>query len=53
MGSGANKVLLTSNGDEISQNIAFHLFKQGCRLRICFVLSFKFNSLEAKGNVTK
>ncbi|KAI5558580.1 hypothetical protein BDE02_17G052700 [Populus trichocarpa] len=32
MGSGANKVLLTSNGDEISQNIAFHLFKQGCRL---------------------
>jgi hypothetical protein len=29
------------------------LFKQGCRLRICFVLSFKFNSLEAKGNVTK
>ncbi|KAB5516238.1 hypothetical protein DKX38_026886 [Salix brachista] len=32
MGSGANKVLLTSNGDWISQNIAFHLVKQGCRL---------------------
>uniref|UniRef100_A0A6N2L8X8 Uncharacterized protein n=1 Tax=Salix viminalis TaxID=40686 RepID=A0A6N2L8X8_SALVM len=32
MGSGANKVLLTSNGDGISQNIAFHLVKQGCRL---------------------
>ncbi|KAH8483901.1 hypothetical protein H0E87_028350 [Populus deltoides] len=32
MGSGANKVLLTSNGDEVSQNIAFHLVQQGCRL---------------------
>ncbi|XP_011000966.1 PREDICTED: carbonyl reductase [NADPH] 2-like isoform X2 [Populus euphratica] len=32
MGSGVKKVLLTSNGDEISQNIAFHLVKQGCRL---------------------
>ncbi|KAJ6734599.1 F28J7.36 PROTEIN [Salix purpurea] len=32
MGSGAKKVLLTSNGDGISQNIAFHLVKQGCRL---------------------
>lgn len=26
------RVLLTSNGDEISENIAFHLAKQGCRL---------------------
>ncbi|KAF9663542.1 hypothetical protein SADUNF_Sadunf17G0062200 [Salix dunnii] len=32
MGSRAYKVLLTSNGDGISQNIAFHLVKQGCRL---------------------
>ncbi|KAJ6298802.1 hypothetical protein OIU76_019878 [Salix suchowensis] len=32
MGSGVKKVLLTSNGDEVSQNIAFHLVKQGCRL---------------------
>ncbi|KAA8548249.1 hypothetical protein F0562_004490 [Nyssa sinensis] len=26
------KVLLTSNGDDISQNVAHHLAKQGCRL---------------------
>ncbi|KAI4350493.1 hypothetical protein L6164_004944 [Bauhinia variegata] len=26
------RVLLTSNGDEISQSIAYHLAKQGCRL---------------------
>lgn len=35
MGSGVKKVLLTSNGDEVSQNIAFHLVKQGCRLSFC------------------
>uniref|UniRef100_A0A1J3JDN0 3-oxoacyl-[acyl-carrier-protein] reductase FabG n=1 Tax=Noccaea caerulescens TaxID=107243 RepID=A0A1J3JDN0_NOCCA len=28
----AKKVLMTSNGDEVSRNIAFHLAKHGCRL---------------------
>lgn len=32
MATPSKKVLLTSNGDEISQNIAFHLAKQGCWL---------------------
>ncbi|XP_010550219.1 PREDICTED: carbonyl reductase [NADPH] 2 [Tarenaya hassleriana] len=32
MENPAKKVLLTSNGDGISRNIAFHLAKQGCRL---------------------
>ncbi|QCD80583.1 3-dehydrosphinganine reductase [Vigna unguiculata] len=32
MEKSGKKVLLTSNGDEISQGIAFHLAKQGCRL---------------------
>ncbi|KAF3435264.1 hypothetical protein FNV43_RR22351 [Rhamnella rubrinervis] len=32
MGSPGKKILLTSNGDEISQNLAFHLAKRGCRL---------------------
>nr|AFK34907.1 unknown [Lotus japonicus] len=30
--SGNKSVLLTSNGDEISQGIAFHLVQRGCRL---------------------
>ncbi|KAA3455875.1 putative oxidoreductase YohF-like [Gossypium australe] len=32
MENEAKKVLLTSNGDEISVNIALHLAKRGCRL---------------------
>ncbi|GKV53144.1 hypothetical protein SLEP1_g59684 [Rubroshorea leprosula] len=32
MGSQGKKVLLTSNGDEISESIALHLVKRGCRL---------------------
>ncbi|KAF8399993.1 hypothetical protein HHK36_015866 [Tetracentron sinense] len=32
MENPAKKVLLTSNGDEISKNIAYHLAKRGCRL---------------------
>lgn len=32
MQNPVKKVLLTSNGDDISQNLAFHLAKQGCRL---------------------
>ncbi|KDP46262.1 hypothetical protein JCGZ_10102 [Jatropha curcas] len=32
MENPVKKVLLTSNGDEISQNIALHLAKRGCRL---------------------
>ncbi|XP_031263847.1 uncharacterized protein LOC116122067 [Pistacia vera] len=32
MESPVKKVLLTSDGDEISRNIAFHLAKRGCRL---------------------
>ncbi|KAF7801731.1 levodione reductase [Senna tora] len=32
MGSIGKRVLLTSSGDEISQSIAFHLAKRGCRL---------------------
>ncbi|OVA09579.1 Glucose/ribitol dehydrogenase [Macleaya cordata] len=32
MANRAKKVLLTSNGNEISQNIAYHLVKRGCRL---------------------
>ncbi|KAK2661438.1 hypothetical protein Ddye_000012 [Dipteronia dyeriana] len=32
MGNPVKKVLLTSDGDEISLNIAFHLAKRGCRL---------------------
>ncbi|GMY13053.1 3-oxoacyl-[acyl-carrier-protein] reductase FabG [Fagus crenata] len=32
METPGKKVLLTSNGDEISENIAFHLAKRGCRL---------------------
>lgn len=32
MGSAGKKVLLISNGDEISQSTAYHLAKQGCRL---------------------
>lgn len=32
MENQAKKVLLTSNGDEISVNIALHLVKRGCRL---------------------
>lgn len=29
---GGKRILITSNGDEISRNIAFHLAKCGCRL---------------------
>lgn len=32
MESQGKRVLLTSNGDEISENIALHLVKRGCRL---------------------
>ncbi|XP_030515617.2 3-oxoacyl-[acyl-carrier-protein] reductase FabG [Rhodamnia argentea] len=32
MASAAKRVLLTSNGDEISVNVALHLAKRGCRL---------------------
>ncbi|KAL2338442.1 hypothetical protein Fmac_012888 [Flemingia macrophylla] len=32
MEKATKRVLLTSNGDEISQGIVFHLAKQGCRL---------------------
>ncbi|CAN1154057.1 Levodione reductase [Linum perenne] len=32
MATPAKKVLLTSNGDEVSQSIAFQLAKNGCRL---------------------
>ncbi|XP_052727557.1 uncharacterized protein LOC108340889 isoform X2 [Vigna angularis] len=32
MEKSGKKVLLTSNGDEVSQGIVFHLAKQGCRL---------------------
>ncbi|KAF1865889.1 hypothetical protein Lal_00033347 [Lupinus albus] len=32
MENTSKRVLLTSNGDDISQGIAFHLAKQGCRL---------------------
>ncbi|KAL9454413.1 hypothetical protein AB3S75_009910 [Citrus x aurantiifolia] len=32
MENQAKRVLLTSDGDEISKNIAFHLAKRGCRL---------------------
>ncbi|KAJ8752469.1 hypothetical protein K2173_004757 [Erythroxylum novogranatense] len=32
MDNKTKKVLLTSNGDQVSQNIAFQLAKQGCRL---------------------
>lgn len=32
MEKATKRVLLTSNGDDISQAIAFHLAKQGCRL---------------------
>ncbi|PIA51054.1 hypothetical protein AQUCO_01100109v1 [Aquilegia coerulea] len=32
MGSSPKKVLITSNGDNISLNIAYHLSKRGCRL---------------------
>ncbi|CAK9175136.1 unnamed protein product [Ilex paraguariensis] len=32
MENSPKKVLLTSNGDEISHNIAYHLAKRGCRL---------------------
>lgn len=31
METPGKKVLLTSSGDEISKNIAFHLAKRGCR----------------------
>jgi hypothetical protein len=34
METPGKKVLLTSNGDEISENIAFHLAKRGCRLSL-------------------
>ncbi|KAF7819402.1 levodione reductase-like [Senna tora] len=30
--AGGKRVLLTSNGDQISQSIAFHLAKHGCRV---------------------
>ncbi|KAL5071271.1 hypothetical protein RYX36_022158 [Vicia faba] len=32
MANSSKRVLLTSNGDDISHGIAFHLAKQGCRL---------------------
>nr|DAD30513.1 TPA_asm: hypothetical protein HUJ06_009364 [Nelumbo nucifera] len=32
MENPVKKVLLTSNGDEISQNIAYHLVNRGCRV---------------------
>ncbi|OIW11826.1 hypothetical protein TanjilG_14638 [Lupinus angustifolius] len=32
MENSSKRVLLTSNGDDVSQGIAFHLAKQGCRL---------------------
>lgn len=32
MGGTVKKVLVTSNGDEISRNIAYHLVQRGCRV---------------------
>ncbi|XP_057983627.1 uncharacterized protein LOC131168313 isoform X2 [Malania oleifera] len=32
MENHVKKVLITSNGDEISQNVAYHLAKRGCRI---------------------
>lgn len=34
------KVLLTSNGDDVSLNIAFHLAKYGCRSVLRFLHCF-------------
>lgn len=39
MENQAKRVLLTSDGDEISKNIAFHLAKRGCR----FYLNSRIN----------
>lgn len=41
MGSPGKKVLLTSNGDEISQNLAFHLAQRGCRFTLKLVESLE------------
>ncbi|KAG4930098.1 hypothetical protein JHK86_047059 [Glycine max] len=46
MEKSGKRVLLTSNGDDISQGIAFHLVKQGCRL----VLLGDQNSLRSIAN---
>ncbi|KAL7257137.1 hypothetical protein ACSBR1_010965 [Camellia fascicularis] len=32
------KVLLTSNGDDVSLNIAHHLAKRGCRSHLCVLV---------------
>lgn len=38
MENQGKRVLVTSNGDEISSNIAFHLAKRGCRFVFLFLL---------------
>ncbi|EOY02842.1 NAD(P)-binding Rossmann-fold superfamily protein isoform 1 [Theobroma cacao] len=51
MENQAKKVLLTSNGDEISMNIALHLAKRGCRLVLmgneCCLRSVKDNIMDS------
>ncbi|XVF57762.1 hypothetical protein PTKIN_Ptkin07bG0008000 [Pterospermum kingtungense] len=51
----AKKVLLTSNGDEISVNIALHLAKRGCRLVLmgneCCLWSVREKIVDLTNNV--
>ncbi|XWS32623.1 hypothetical protein CRYUN_Cryun22dG0006000 [Craigia yunnanensis] len=53
----AKKVLLTSNGDEISVNIALHLAKRGCRLVLmgneCSLWSVREKIMDSTKNVAQ
>ncbi|XVF13891.1 hypothetical protein REPUB_Repub09cG0008300 [Reevesia pubescens] len=55
MENQAKKVLLTSNGDEISVNIALHLAKRGCRLVLmgneCCLRSVREKIMDSTNNV--
>lgn len=44
MGGTVKKVLVTSNGDEISRNIAYHLVQRGCRFALNLILPLSFFS---------
>lgn len=52
MGSSGKRVLLTSNGDDISNNIAFQLAKQGCRYNLHHLIYLLwFHHMETQGRV--
>ncbi|XP_022773637.1 carbonyl reductase [NADPH] 2-like [Durio zibethinus] len=55
MENQAKKVLLTSNGDEISVNIALHLAERGCRLVLmgneCCLRSVREKIMDSTNNV--